>query len=108
MMTWQKSRKSFKKFLNGRGWEVSVLVRNRLPGPRRYRIFKPMNQREFDLDLLCPDEDWQNPEDGFGWRNNPIAQLFDQHRQTSVRGQHWDEDFPCRPDDTVLKRRGRD
>ena len=37
-----------------------------------------MNQRAFDADLNAGAEsDWKNPEDGYGWRNNPMAKLFD-------------------------------
>ena len=42
-----------------------------------------MNQREFELDNWIGDG--VNPEDGVGWANNPIAQLFDKHRQLSER-----------------------
>jgi len=47
-----------------------------------------MNQRAFDEDLHCGEtEDWKNPEDGVGWKNNPIAKLFESHRQMSHRGE---------------------
>jgi hypothetical protein len=42
-----------------------------------------MNQRAFDADLEGGYE--VNPENGEGWANNPIAQLFDKHRQLSER-----------------------
>ena len=41
-----------------------------------------MNQREFDEDLNPPDESEEN---GVGWKNNPIRQLFENPRQVSVR-----------------------
>ena len=48
-----------------------------------------MNQREFDLDLRLDVDDttgeYRNPEDGYGWPNNPIRLLFDNPKDPSER-----------------------